>query len=43
MQSIDSIETCEYGTRKDLVSERIEIKCNNIVKRCKKWLILTIL
>ena len=40
MQSIDSIETYAYGTRKDLVSERVEIKCDNIVKRYKKWLTL---
>ena len=28
MQSIDSIETFAYGTSKDLVSEKEEIKCN---------------
>ena len=33
MQSIDSIQTYAYGIRKDLVSEREEIKCNDIVKR----------
>ena len=33
MQTIDSIERYAYGTRKDLVSEREEIKCNNIIKR----------
>ena len=32
MQSINSIETYTYGTRKDLVSEKEEIKCNNIIK-----------
>ena len=32
MQSIDSIETYAYGTSKDLVSEKEEIKCNNIIK-----------
>ena len=37
MQSIDSIETYAYGTIKDLVSEREEIKCNNLVKWYKKW------
>ena len=36
MQSIDSIETYEYGTRKDLVSDKEEIKYNNIIKRYKK-------
>ena len=37
VQSIDSIETYAYGTRKDLVSEREEIKCNKVVKWYKKW------
>ena len=35
MQSIDSIETYTYGTSKDLVNEKEEIKCNNIMKRQK--------
>ena len=35
MQSIDSIETYVYGTGKVLVSEKEEIKCNNIIKRYK--------
>ena len=35
MQSIDSIEAYAYGTRNDLVSEKEEIKCNNIIKRYK--------
>ena len=30
MQSIYSIETYAYGTSKDLVSERGEIKCTKI-------------
>ena len=30
MQSIDLIEAYAYGTRKILVSEKEEIKCNNI-------------
>ena len=30
MQSIDSIGTYEYRTSKDLVSEKEEIKCNNL-------------
>ena len=33
MQSIDLIEKYAYGTRKYLVSEREDIKCNNIIKR----------
>ena len=36
MQSIDSTETYAYGTKKDLVSEKEEIKCRNIIKRYKK-------
>ena len=36
MQSIDSIETYEYGMSKDLVSEKEEIKCNNIIRWYKK-------
>ena len=43
MQSIDLIETYAYGTIKDLVSDKEEIKCNNIIKRYKKWLSLMIL
>ena len=35
MQSIDLMETYAYGTRKDLVNEKEEIKCNNIIKRYK--------
>ena len=43
MQSFDSIETYAYGTSKDLVSEKEEIKCNNIIKWCKKLLTLMML
>ena len=32
MQYIYSIQTHGYGTGKDLVSEKEEIKCNNIIK-----------
>ena len=35
MESIDSIETYAYGTSKNLVSEKEEIKCSNIIKRYK--------
>ena len=35
MQSFDSKETYAYGMRKDPVSEKEEIKCNNIIKRYK--------
>ena len=40
MQSIDLIETYAYGTNKDLVSEKEDIKFNNIIKRYKKLLTL---
>ena len=36
MQSIDFTETYAYGTSKDLVSDKEEIKCNNIIKQYKK-------
>ena len=35
MESIDSIETYGYGTSKSLVSEKKEVKCNNIIKQYK--------
>ena len=35
MQAIDSIEIYAYGTSKDLVSKKEEIKCNNIIKQYK--------
>ena len=34
-QLIDSTEIYVYRTSKDLVSEKEEIKCNNIIKRYK--------
>ena len=43
MQSNDSLETCAYETSKDLVSEKEEIKCSNIIKRNKKSLTLIML
>ena len=43
MQSTDSIESYAYGTSKDLVTEKEEIKCSNMIKQCKKCLTLTIL
>ena len=36
MQSIDLIEIYVYGTRKDLESDKSEIKCNLIIMRYKK-------
>ena len=35
MQSIYSIETCAYGTRKDPACPKEEIKCDNIIKQYK--------
>ena len=43
MQSCYSIEAYAYGTNKDLVSEKEDIKCNNIIKWYKKWLTLMML
>ena len=43
IQSIGLIKTYAYGTRKDLVNEKEEIKCNNIIKRYKNWLTLMML
>ena len=33
MQWIDSIETYAYGSSKNLVSQKQDIKCSNIIKR----------
>ena len=35
MRSIDPIGTYAYGTNKDLVSKKEEIKCSNITKQYK--------
>ena len=35
IQSIDSIETYEYGTTKDLVCKKKEITCNKIIIQYK--------
>ena len=43
IQSIDAIETYAYGTNKVLVSDKEKIKCNNIIKRYKQLLTLTML
>ena len=43
MQSIDSIETCAYATSKNLISDKEEIKCSNIIKQYKGWLTLMML
>ena len=38
MQSIDLTEANAYGTGKDLVSEKGESKCKNIMKQYKKMI-----
>ena len=43
MQSTDWIEKYSYRTTKDLVGEKEDIKCNNIIKWYKKWLTLIML
>ena len=40
MQSFHSIETYSFGTSKDLLSEKEEIKCNSIINWYKKELAL---
>ena len=35
MQSVDFIETYAYRMNQDLVGEKEEIKCNNIIKQYK--------
>ena len=36
IQSIDSMDTYAYGTSKDLVIKKKEIKCNSVIKQYKK-------
>ena len=47
MKPTDSIERYAYRTSfwfsKDLVSNKEEIKCSNIIKRYRKWLTLMML
>ena len=43
MQPIDLKEVNGYGAIKDLVSEKEEIKCSNIIKQYKRWLSLIML
>ena len=35
VQSVNSIETCVYGTTKQIIYESEEIKCCNIIKQSK--------
>ena len=43
MQSFNSVGTYKYGMSKDPVSEKVDLKCNNIIKRYKKRLTLMML
>ena len=43
MKSIDSMERYSYGTSIDLVSDKEEIECSNLIKQYKKWLTLMML
>ena len=43
MESIDSIEAYANRSKKDRVSEKKEVECNNIIKRYQKWLRLVVL
>ena len=36
IQSIDSIENDAHGTSKNILNDKEEIKCNNIIKRYRK-------
>ena len=36
IQSIDSVETNAFGTSKDIVCQKEEIKCNNIIRKYRK-------
>ena len=42
IQSIDLIDTYAYGISKDLVSDKEEIKCSNIIKPYKWYNIVQI-
>ena len=36
IQSIHSVETYAFGTSKDIVCQKEEIKCNNIIRKYRK-------
>ena len=36
MKSIDSMKTYSLGTSKYLLREKVESKCNNLIKQCRK-------
>ena len=43
IKPINAMDAYAYGRSKYLVSDKEEIKCNNIVKPYKKWLTLMML
>ena len=43
IQSIDSVETYAYGTNKEIIDRKKEMKCNSIIKQYQNWLTMTIL
>ena len=43
IQLIYLIEIYEYGTNDEITQRKEEIKCNDIIKQYKKWLILMML
>ena len=40
IQSSDLVETYAYGTRRNLLCKKEDMKCDNITKQYKKWLTL---
>ena len=43
IQSIDSVETYAYGTNREIIDRKKEMKCNSIIKQYQNWLTMTIL
>ena len=40
IQQINSSKTYEYGTNKEIIYNNDSIKCNDIIKQYKKWLMM---
>ena len=43
VQSKDSVETFAYGTNKEVIHRKEEIKCHGIIKQYEKWLTMMML
>ena len=43
IQEIDSIGTYAYVMGKDLICKKEKTKCNNMMKKCKTWLISSVI